>query len=119
MTATNHTEHYELSQYMEGDRPMYTGDYNGDMSEIDAAIYAAFQSAASADPNQTLKVVGLPKSVWTQVDEYIESKLAAAATPSTTGLTTKESDMQYSDEYNIVRVGTPTCSTETEDSSHE
>lgn len=44
MTATNHTEHYELSQYTEDDRPTYTGDYNGDMSKIDAAIYAASQS---------------------------------------------------------------------------
>lgn len=44
MTATNHTEHYELSQYTEGDRPTYAGDYNGDMSKIDAAIHAAAQS---------------------------------------------------------------------------
>lgn len=44
MTATNHTEHYELSQYTEDDYPTYTGDYNGDMSKIDAAIYAASQS---------------------------------------------------------------------------
>lgn len=41
MTATNHTEHYELSQYTEDDHPTYTGDYNGDMSKIDAAIHAA------------------------------------------------------------------------------
>lgn len=44
MTATNHTEHYGLSQYTEDDRPTYTGDYNGDMSKIDAAIYAASQT---------------------------------------------------------------------------
>lgn len=44
MTATNHTEHYGLSQYTEGDHPTYTGDYNGDMSKIDAAIYAASQT---------------------------------------------------------------------------
>lgn len=44
MTATNHTEHYGLSQYMEDDRPTYIGDYNGDMSKIDAAIHAASQS---------------------------------------------------------------------------
>ena len=44
MTATNHTEHYELSQYTENDHPTYTGDYNSDMSKIDAAIYAASQS---------------------------------------------------------------------------
>lgn len=41
MTATNHTEHYGLSQYVEDDHPTYTGDYNGDMSKIDAAVYAA------------------------------------------------------------------------------
>lgn len=41
MTATNHTEHYGLSQYAQDDHPTYTGDYNGDMSKIDAAIYAA------------------------------------------------------------------------------
>lgn len=41
MTATNHTEHYGLSQYVQDDHPTYAGDYNGDMSKIDAAIYAA------------------------------------------------------------------------------
>lgn len=44
MTATNHTEHYGLSQYTDDDHPTYTGDYNGDMAKIDAAIYAASQS---------------------------------------------------------------------------
>lgn len=44
MTATNHTEHYELSQYVKDDHPTYTGDYNSDMSKIDAAIYAASQT---------------------------------------------------------------------------
>lgn len=48
MTATNHTEHYGLSQYTEDDRPTYTGDYNGDMSKIDAAIYAASQSGGTS-----------------------------------------------------------------------
>lgn len=47
MTATNHTEHYELSQYTGNDHPTYTGDYNSDMSKIDAAIYAASQSGGS------------------------------------------------------------------------
>lgn len=48
MTATNHTEHYELSQYANEDHPTYTGDYNGDMAKIDAAIYAASQSGGLA-----------------------------------------------------------------------
>lgn len=283
MTATNHTEHYELSQYTKDDRPTYTGDYNGDMNKIDAAIYAASQSGGgmaavehtadltgdgstgnplgvadtiartedipsldgyattesvtqaiataiadrltagdikpgnginietsgntvtisyvgdgssggmeavahddtltgdgtpteplgvavrstasteayaawlsktpsglcvgvmpqsglgfqsgggfdrlikiqsdgvtiSAGRNQQLQVIGLPESVWNQIDERIESKLAAAATPSATGLTAEQLDSRYSDNYNIVRVGTPARSTETEESSHE
>lgn len=41
MTASNHTEHYGLSQYVQDDHPTYAGDYNGDMSKIDEAIYAA------------------------------------------------------------------------------
>lgn len=38
MTASDHTGHYGLSQYVEADHPTYTGDYNGDMSKIDAAV---------------------------------------------------------------------------------
>ena len=48
MTATNHTEHYGLSQYTDNDHPTYTGDYNGDMRKIDAAIHAASQSGMTA-----------------------------------------------------------------------
>lgn len=47
MTATNHTEHYGLSQYVQDDYPTYTGDYNGDMSKIDAAIYEASQTGGT------------------------------------------------------------------------
>lgn len=31
MTASNHTEHYGLSQYVQDDHPTYAGDYNGDV----------------------------------------------------------------------------------------
>lgn len=44
MSASNHTEHYDLSQYVSGDHPTYTGDYNSDMAKIDAAIYEAAQT---------------------------------------------------------------------------
>lgn len=47
MTASNHTEHYGLSQYAQDDRPTYTGDYNDDMSKIDAAVYAASLSGGA------------------------------------------------------------------------
>lgn len=58
MTATNHTEHYELSQYTEGDHPTYTGDYNGDMAKIDAAIHAASQSGGLAAVAHTNDLTG-------------------------------------------------------------
>lgn len=39
MASTNKTTHYELSQYVGSDKPTYLGDYNGDMSKIDAQMY--------------------------------------------------------------------------------
>lgn len=78
MTASNHTEHYELSQYAQDDHPTYTGDYDGDMS-----------------------------------------KLTAGGSPDDTGLTAAQLDAQYSDDYNVVRAGTPTRSIESEEPSHE
>lgn len=58
MTATNHTEHYELSQYTKADRPTYTGDYNTDMSKIDAAIYAASQAGGMTTVKHTADLTG-------------------------------------------------------------
>lgn len=232
MTATNHTEHYELSQYTEDDRPTYTGDYNGDMSKIDAAIYAASQaggglttvahddtltgdgtsdtplsvaagtaikpvdnrwnnidfndfytngiytfngtptngprarrssgafivlrayqtvvqiySASPYDSNTKMAVryATTPDaetnptaenwSAWVDIASKndipdvseltsriatLESQVAAltaTAAPSVTGLTAEQLDTQYSDNYNIVRVETPTHSSESEESS--
>ena len=58
MTATNHTEHYELSQYTDNDHPTYTGDYNGDMAKIDTAIYAASQSGGLTAVTHTNDLTG-------------------------------------------------------------
>lgn len=58
MTATNHTEHYELSQYTDNDHPTYTGDYNGDMAKIDAAIHAASQSGGLTSVTHTNDLTG-------------------------------------------------------------
>lgn len=228
MAATNHTEHYDLSQYTEVDRPTYTGDYNSDMSKIDAAIYAASQSGGGmttvahdttltgdgtggnplgmidgnfinpilksgdeADanhltesriykidrkwknlPENNVKIIsgslldasygnshiqcilaytdetgasifirqswlGIKWTPWQRIikesdlSSYVPlstyNALAARVTaleqaltqsaPSATGLNAKQLDSQYCDEYNIVRVGTPTTQNETEESS--
>lgn len=58
MTAANHTEHYGLSQYTEDDRPTYTEDYNGDMTKIDAAIYAASQAGGMTKVEHTADLTG-------------------------------------------------------------
>lgn len=240
MTASHHTEHYELSQYAQDDHPTYTGDYNGDMSKIDAAIYAAslsggtgglttvahddtlagdgttadvlsvigsfrnatrlYKPAASRfDPNDCtdpgvyyftmqrsdVNVANIPSdlrngfirvslvvcrcgygnvdiaqlwlnrsggegepfiayrihanawSSWQRLAfvsdipdvsaltsrvaalESQVSKLTAGGSPDDTGLTAVQLDTQYSDDYNVVRVGTPTRSIESEEPSHE
>lgn len=58
MTATNHTAHYGLSQYRGDDRPTYIGDYNGDMTKIDAAIYAASQAGGMTKVEHTADLTG-------------------------------------------------------------
>ena len=49
----------------------------------------------------------------------LESQVAAltAAAPSDNGLTATQLDTQYSDDYDIVRAGTPTRNTESEETS--
>ena len=45
MSSTNHTSHYNLSQYVGSDKPTYLVDYNSDMAAIDSGIYAAKNEA--------------------------------------------------------------------------
>jgi hypothetical protein len=92
MTATNHTEHYGLSQYTEDDRPTYTGDYNEDMSKIDSAIYAASQAGGMTTVEHTADLTG---------DGTADSYLGVADTiartediPSLDGYATTESVTQ-------------------------
>ena len=211
MTASHHTGHYGLSQYVEDDHPTYTGDYNGDMSKIDAAIYASssgsFRNATRArgfdyakfDPNDyadpgvyyvatnrdDVNVANIPtdlKNIFVRVSlvvcrcgygdtdvaqlwlnrsggegepfiayrinngawspwrrlafvddipdvsaltsriaalESRVSALTAAGTSGATGPAAMHMDTQYQDDYNGVRVGMPTRSTESEESPHE
>lgn len=38
MSTTNHTKNYNLSQFVGTDRPTCLGDYNSDMTKIDAQL---------------------------------------------------------------------------------
>lgn len=51
MSSTNKTNYYKLSQYIGTDKPTYLGDYNSDMSKIDAGIHDVQETATTA--NQT------------------------------------------------------------------
>lgn len=48
MSSANKTTYYDLSQYIGTDKPTYLGDYNSDMSKIDAGIHGAEDKATTA-----------------------------------------------------------------------
>ena len=52
-SSTNHTTNYELSQYIGTDKPTYLGDYNSDMSKIDANLKLVSNTANSASSSAT------------------------------------------------------------------
>lgn len=52
-SSTNHTANYDLSQYIGTDKPTYLGDYNSDMSKIDANLKLVSDKANSADSKAT------------------------------------------------------------------
>lgn len=51
MSSTNKTTYYNLSQYIGTDKPTYLGDYNSDMTKIDAGIHDADDKATTATQN--------------------------------------------------------------------
>lgn len=134
MTATNHTKNYNLSQFAGTDRPTWLGDYNGDMSKIDAQLKKNADAITSAGGG--LKTVahttdltgngtsdsplGVAATVAKKTDipnvsgfattSALTSGLAGkvnktATQPTTLGLTAAELDSMYKDADGIVRVG--------------
>lgn len=136
MTATNHTKNYNLSQFAGTDRPTWLGDYNGDMTKIDAQLKKNADAISSAEGG--LKTVthttdltgdgtsgsplGVAATVAKKTDipnvsgfattSALTSGLAGkvnktASQPAKLGLTAAELDSMYKDADGIVRVGTP------------
>lgn len=136
MTATNHTENYNLSQFVGTDRPTWLGDYNSDMAKIDARMKQNADDIASATAGGLTSVShtadltgngtsGSPLGVANTIartsqipdvsnfatTEALTSGLAnkvdkTASQPGTLGLTATEIDSLYKDANGIVRVGT-------------
>lgn len=136
MTATNHTENYNLSQFVGTDRPTWLADYNGDMEKIDAQMKKNADDVASASAGRLTTVshtadltgngttgspLGVAATIAKKTDipdvsgfattSALTSGLAGkvdktASQPSTLGLTATELDSMYKDANGIVRVGT-------------
>lgn len=136
MTATNHTENYNLSQFVGTDRPTWLVDYNGDMAKIDAQMKRNADDIASAAAGGITSVshtadltgngtsgspLGVASTVAKKTDipdvsgfattSALTSRLAGkvdktASQPGTLGLTASELDSMYKDANGIVRVGT-------------
>lgn len=137
MTATNHTKNYNLSQFAGTDRPTWLGDYNGDMTKIDAQLKQNADDIASASAGGLTTVahtadltgngttdspLGVAATIAKKTDipdvsglatsSALSSGLAGkvdktASQPGTLGLTASELDSMYKDANGIVRVGTP------------
>lgn len=135
MTATNHTENYNLSQFVGSDRPTWLGDYNGDMAKIDAQLKRNADDIASAAEGGLATVehttdltgngtsgspLGVADTIARKTDipdtsgfattNALTSGLAGkvdktATQPSTLGLTATELDSMYKDANGIVRIG--------------
>lgn len=135
MTATNHTENYNLSQFVGTDRPTWLVDYNGDMAKIDTQMKQNADDIASAAAGGLTSVshtadltgngtsdspLGVAGTIAKKTDipdvsgfattSALTSRLAGkvdknASQPGTLGLTAAELDSMYKDANGIVRVG--------------
>ena len=135
MTATNHTENYNLSQFAGTDRPTWLGDYNSDISKIDAQLKRNADDIASGIAGGLTTVahtadltgngtpgspLGVASTVAKKTDipdvsgfatsSALTSGLAGkvdktASPPATLGLTARELDSMYKDANGIVRFG--------------
>lgn len=81
MSSTNKTTYYDLSQYIGTDKPTYLGDYNSDMSKIDAGIHGADDKATTASQNAGSAIARVG-----EVEKTVQSH-ASAITTLQTGVT--------------------------------
>lgn len=83
MSSTNKTTYYELSQYIGTDKPTYLGDYNSDMTKIDAGIHGVDDKATTASQNAGSAIARVG-----EVEKTVQSHTSAITTLQTdvTGL---------------------------------
>lgn len=86
MSSTNKTTYYDLSQYIGTDKPTYLGDYNSDMSKIDAGIHDADDKATTASQNAGSAIARV-----NEVEKTVQSHTSAITTLQTDVTGLKES----------------------------
>lgn len=86
MSSTNKTTYYDLSQYIGTDKPTYLGDYNSDMSKIDAGIHGANDKATTASQNAGSAIARVG-----EVEKTMKSHTSAITTLQTDVTGLKES----------------------------
>lgn len=86
MSSTNKTTYYDLSQYIGTDKPTYLGDYNSDMSKIDAGIHGADDKATTASQNAGSAIARV-----SEVEKTVQSHTSAITTLQTDVTGLKES----------------------------
>lgn len=86
MSSTNKTTYYDLSQYIGTDKPTYLGDYNSDMSKIDAGIHGADDKATTASQN-----AGSAIAKVSELEKTVQSHTNAITTLQTDTTALKES----------------------------
>lgn len=93
----------------------HTADLTGD-GTADGPLGVA-DTIARAEDIPDLDISALTSRIATLESQV--SALTATATPAATGLTAEQLDSRYMDGYDIIKVGTPARSNETEEPSHE
>lgn len=135
MPSSKHTANYNLSQFAGTDRPTWLGDYNGDMTKIDAQLKRNADAIASAEgglksvshttdltgdgtstsplgvANTIARTSQIPDVSHFATTSALTSGLAGkvdktVSQPTALGLTAAELDSMYKDANGIVRVGT-------------
>lgn len=86
MSSTSKTNYYNLSQYIGTDKPTYLGDYNSDMSKIDAGIHSADDKATTASQNAGSAIARVG-----EVEKTVQSHTSAITTLQTDVTGLKES----------------------------
>lgn len=135
MASTNKTANYDLSQFVGTDRPTWLGDYNSDMTKIDAQLKRNADDIASVAGGGLTSVshtadltgdgtsgspLGVADTIAKKTDipdvsgfattSALTTGLAGkvdktASQPDTLGLMATELDSLYKDADGIIRVG--------------